>query len=83
MDWYKAKNRTKYMPSVTDCMDWLQGHYPQAFELVAEHDGIVSQGAKNIRRSLIGPENVDRRSELYASYNKRLLEARRYAKSSK
>ena len=51
LDWYKGKHRwsQNQMPSKDECMEFLKGQYPHAFELVAEHDDMVSQGAKSIR----------------------------------
>ena len=81
LDRYKDTNRTSSYPSVEDRMEWLQGQYPKAFDLVAEHEALTSPGSKSIwRENPHEPYGGGLETELFraytVSYTERLMAAR-------
>ena len=57
-------------------MEWLEGQYPQAFEIAKVHDDMVCQGAKSVRRvTEHQPYGESRGTQLFESYTAALMAA--------
>ena len=70
--WLNGVN--SYRCSKKDRMDWLEGQYLNAFELVKEHDAMVNHGAKSITRERPHQAYGDSRgSSLNVSYARALM----------
>ena len=70
--WLNCVNSNRW--SNKDCMEWLEGQYPNAFELVKEHDAMVNHGAKSITRERPHQAYGDSRgSSLNVSYKEALM----------